>query len=91
VVQPPPALREPLGGAWTFAGSLLALQIDEPDGAALWVFDPASGAQRRIAALAAGGSAGPSLAVDAALQVALVARIDGLEADLLRVPTGRDR
>jgi dipeptidyl aminopeptidase/acylaminoacyl peptidase len=86
VTQPPAALRTPLDGAWTFAGSVLVMQVEAPGGAALWAFDPATGTQRQLATLPAASAAGPSLAVDAALRVALVARIDGLEADLVRVP-----
>ncbi len=73
-------------GAWTFAGARVAFLRSEDAGAGLWLFDPESGTEERVAAVLPATASGSSLAVEAGLRFALVARIDGLEADLVRVP-----
>jgi DNA-binding winged helix-turn-helix (wHTH) protein/Tol biopolymer transport system component len=75
-------------GAWAFAGASLAILAPGPEGAPpmLWRVDPDTGRADPVAALPAATAAGPSLVVSVDWRFALLATIDGVEADLWRVP-----
>lgn len=73
---------------WCFAGATLAVLAGEPGrgDATLWRIDPERDAREAVATLPAPGVGGPGLAVAPDWRFALQVRVDGLEADLWRVP-----